>query len=194
MSFKNLFPPVFGKGGASSLDNLECLPAISNGDKWHNGSTGILHQLMQNMNNVSYQLDSSIEKVLKDHPEAWQLAIDCVTAAKCFVIVLIAFISQEYATWQTRGFSKKDAWQIVSQIIRRIFEDLQSARISTRTPMILLIWISRLLLSSTLHYNVMMSWKGTFNTNSMPILRFHLWSLNIWRQILSSQNSRKTQR
>lgn len=41
-------------------------------------------------------------------------------------------MSQEYATWQQRGFTKKDAWLIVSQIVRRIFEDLQSAHISAR--------------------------------------------------------------
>jgi len=107
VSFKNLFPAVFGKGGSASMDDSECLPAIANGDKWNNGSTGIHHQLMRNMNDVSYQLDSSIKKVLKDHPEGRQLAIDCVTASKRFVIDLIAFMSQEYATWQQRGFSKK---------------------------------------------------------------------------------------
>jgi hypothetical protein len=132
ISFKNLFPAVFGKGGSSSLDDSECLPAISNGTKWNNGSTGLHHQLMRNMNDVSYQLDSSIKKVLKDHQEAKQLAIDCVTASKHFVIDLITFMSQEYSTWQQRGFTAKAAWQIVCQIIRRIFEDLQSARISAR--------------------------------------------------------------
>ena len=123
---------VFGKGGSASLDDLDCLPAITNGDKWNNGSTGVHHQLMCSTNDVSYQLDSSIKKVLKDHGEARQLAVDCVTISKRFVIDLITFMSQEYATWQTRGFSKKNAWQKVSQIVRRIFEDLQSARISTR--------------------------------------------------------------
>jgi hypothetical protein len=132
ISFKNLFPMVFGKGGSANLDDSECLPAIGNGDKWNNGSTGVHHQLMRNMNDVSYQLDSSIKKVFKDHVEAKQLAIDCVTASKRFVIDLISFMSQEYATWQQRGFTKKDAWLIVSQIVRRIFEDLQSARISAR--------------------------------------------------------------
>jgi hypothetical protein len=132
ISFKNLFPIVFGKGGSPSMDDAECLPAISSGDKWNNGSTGIHHQLMRNMNDVSYQLDSSIKKVLKDHSDARQLAFDCVTASKRFVIDLIAFMSQEYSTWQQRGFSKKDAWLVVSQIVRRIFEDLQSARISAR--------------------------------------------------------------
>jgi hypothetical protein len=95
VSFKNLFPIVFGKGGSASLDDSDCLPAISNGDKWNNGSTGVHHQLMRNMNDVSYQLDSSIKKVFKDHGEACQLAVDCVTASKRFVIDLIAFMSQE---------------------------------------------------------------------------------------------------
>jgi hypothetical protein len=132
ISFKNLFPAVFGKGGSSTLDDSECLPAISNGDKWNNGSTGLQHQLLRNMNDVSYQIDSTIKKVLHDHLEARQLAIDCVTASKRFAIDLITFMSQEYSTWQQRGFVKKAAWQIVCQIMRRIFEDMQSARISAR--------------------------------------------------------------
>jgi hypothetical protein len=72
------------------------------------------------------------KKVFKNHSEARQLAIDCVTSSKRFVIDLIAFMSQEYSTWQQRGFSKKDAWLFVCQIVQRIFEDLQSARISAR--------------------------------------------------------------
>jgi hypothetical protein len=132
ISFKNLFPSVFGKGGSSSMDDSDCFPAISNGDKWNNGSTGIHHQLMRNMNDVTYQISSSIKKVLEDHPEARKLATDCVTASKRFVIDLIAFMSQEYSTWQQCGFTKKQAWRTVCQIVRRIFEDLQSARISAR--------------------------------------------------------------
>jgi hypothetical protein len=109
ISFKNLFPVVFGKVGSGNNDDSECLAAINNGDKWNTGSTGLHHQLMRNMNDVSYQLHSSIKNVFKDYPEAHQLAIDCVTGAKCFVIDLFSFMSQEYSTWQQRGFSKKDA-------------------------------------------------------------------------------------
>jgi hypothetical protein len=132
ISFKNLFPTVFGKGGSATMDELECLPAITNGDKWNNGSTGLHHQLLRNMNDVSHRIDSTIKKVLHDHLEAHQLVIDCVTASKCFAIDLISFMSQEYAMWQQRGFTKKDAWQIVCQLVHRIFEDMQSARISAR--------------------------------------------------------------
>ena len=82
------------------MDDSECLPAIATGDTWNNGSIGIHHQLLHNMNDVSYQLDSSIKKVLKDYPLAKQLAIDCVTASKRFIIDLITFMSQEYSIWQ----------------------------------------------------------------------------------------------
>jgi hypothetical protein len=84
------------------------------------------------MNDVSYQIESTIKKVLHDHLEAHQVAIDCVAASKRFAIDLITFMSQEYATWQQQGFTKKGAWQIVCQIVRRIFEDMQSARISAQ--------------------------------------------------------------
>jgi hypothetical protein len=85
------------------------------------------------MNDVGYQLESSIKKVFKDHPEAHQLAIDCVTAFKRFFIDfidLITFMSQEYVTWQQRSLTTKDTLLMVSQIVHWIFEDLQSARIS----------------------------------------------------------------
>lgn len=132
ISFKNLFTAVFGKGGSSNMDNSERLPAIANGIKWNNGSTGIHHQLLRNMNDVSYQIDSTIKKVFHDHLEARQLAIDCVTASKQFAIDLVLFMSQEYSIWQQQGFPKKEARRIVCQIVRRIFEDMQSSRISAR--------------------------------------------------------------
>lgn len=131
-SFKNLFPTVFGKGGSATLDDAECLPAITSGDKWDNGTTGVKHQLSRNMNDISYQLDSLIKKVLKDHLEARRLALDCVTASKRFVIDLLTFMSTEYVLWQQRGLTKKDAWLLVCRMARRIFEDMQSVRISAR--------------------------------------------------------------
>lgn len=131
-SFSNLFPLVFGKASSAGMVDSGCLPGVTSGDKWNNGSTGLHHQIMRKMNDVSYQLDTSIKQVYRHHPDARQFAIDCVTASKRFVIDFIAFISQEYATWQTRGFNKREAWRVVCQIIRQIFEDLESARVSAR--------------------------------------------------------------
>jgi hypothetical protein len=129
-SFKNLYPSVFGKGGA---EEAICLPAITSGDKWSDGVSGVAPQMMRSMNDISRELDSSIKVVLQNHPEARQLAMDCVTQAKRFVIDLITFMSAEYASWQTRGLDKKGSWKIVCQIVRKVFEDMQSARISARS-------------------------------------------------------------
>lgn len=131
-SFNNLFPLLFGKASSSGMDDSDCLPGVSSGEKWNNGSTGLHHQIMRKMNDVSYQLDTNIKQVYRHHPEARQLAIDCVTASKRFVIDFVSFVSQEYATWQARGFTKREAWRVVCQIVRRVFEDLESARVSAR--------------------------------------------------------------
>jgi hypothetical protein len=131
--FNNLFPLLFGKASSNGMDDSDFLPGVTSGEKWNNGSTGLHHQVMRKMNNVSYQLDTNIKQVYRHHPEARQLAIDCVTASKRFVIAFFAFISQEYGTWQTRGFNKKDAWQVVCQIVRQIFEtwSLPESRLDT---------------------------------------------------------------
>jgi hypothetical protein len=131
-SFNNLFPLLFGKASSAGMDDSDSLPGVISGEKWNNGSTGLHHQIMRKMNDVSYQLDANIKQVYRNHTEARQLAIDCVTASKRFVIDLVAFISQEYSTWQTRGFTKKEAWKVVCQIVCRLFEDLESARVSAR--------------------------------------------------------------
>ncbi len=68
--FKNLYPEVFGKGGAETTDDAACFPALSTEDQWNNGSTVLHHQLMQNVNDVKCKLDSDIRVVLQNYPEA----------------------------------------------------------------------------------------------------------------------------
>jgi hypothetical protein len=100
-SFHNLFPLIFGKASAAGLDDSDMLPGVSSGDKGSNGSTGLQHEIMRIMNDVSYQLDTNIKQVYQNHSEACKLANDCVTASKRFVIDFISFISLEYATWES---------------------------------------------------------------------------------------------
>jgi hypothetical protein len=85
------------------------------------------------MNDVGYELDSSIKVVLQNYLEARQLATDCIMQSKRFVIGLITFMSTEYAVWQQRGLGKWESWMMVCQIVRRNFEDMHSARILARS-------------------------------------------------------------
>ena len=131
-SFSNMFPLIFGKPSSTGIDVTTGLPGVSSGDKWIHPTTGVHAQVMRKMNDISYQFDTNIRQVYRDYPEARKLATDCVTSAKRFIIDFFTFVSTEYQLWQQRGFSKKDAWDIVCQIIRRIFEDLETSRISAR--------------------------------------------------------------
>ena len=131
-SFSNMFPLIFGKPSSTGIDVTTGLPGVASGEKWVHPTTGVHAQVMRKMNDISYQFDTNIRQVYRDHPEARKLATDCVTSAKRFIIDFFTFVSTEYQLWQQRGFSKKDAWDIVCQIIRRIFEELETSRISAR--------------------------------------------------------------
>jgi hypothetical protein len=95
-SMQNLFPMVFGQPSSSGLDDSEFLPALQDPGKWDNGITGLQHQLSRNMSNVEFQIESIIDSILLDYPEARQIAKDYLYKAKHFVTDLCNFISQDY--------------------------------------------------------------------------------------------------
>jgi hypothetical protein len=73
-SIQNLFPKVFGRSAASGLDDSDSLPAISDPDKWDNGTTSLKCQITRGMGYVEYKLESAIDSVLQDYDEARHIA------------------------------------------------------------------------------------------------------------------------
>jgi hypothetical protein len=98
-------------------------------DKWDNGATGLRYQISRSMGGVEYQLESTIDSVLGDYSEAWQIARECLFKSKRFIMELCAFMSQDYQKWKYRGHSKKDAWKMTTVSVRRIFEEIHSERV-----------------------------------------------------------------
>jgi hypothetical protein len=131
-STQNLFPMVLGRTQSAGMDDSEFLPTLQDPDKWDNGITGLKYQISRGMGDVEFQLESSIETILKDYPEPRQIAKDCLYKAKCFVTDLCSFISQDYQKWQHRGHSKKDSWRMTTVCVRRIFEEIHSQRVVAR--------------------------------------------------------------
>jgi hypothetical protein len=131
-STQNLFPMVFGRSNSSGLDDSEFLSALQDPDKWDNGLTGLKYQISRGMSDVEFQLKTSIDTILKDYPEPWQIAKDCLYKSKRFVTDLCNFISQDYQKWQHRGHGKKDSWRMTTVSVRRIFEDIHSQRVVAR--------------------------------------------------------------
>ena len=132
-SMQNLFPTMFGKASSTGMDPSEFLPALTDPDKWDlNGVTGLKHQIDREILNVDFSIESTINKRLQDYHDARQIARDCLFKAKHFVLELSNFMSQDYAAWKYRGYTKKDAWRITCVSVRRIFEDIHAVRVSAR--------------------------------------------------------------
>jgi hypothetical protein len=131
-STQNLFPMVFGRTNSGGMDDSEYLPALMDPDKWDNGMTGLRYQINRGMSDVEFQLESTIDSVLRDYPEPKQIAKDCLYKAKRFVTDLCSFISNDYQKWLHRGHSKKDSWRMTSVCVRRVFEEIHSQRVVAR--------------------------------------------------------------
>jgi hypothetical protein len=131
-SMQNYFPAPFGKVAGEKIEDSESLPGITDPDKFDNGSTGVCYKILRGMKDVSLQLESNIDKVLRDYPDAKQMARDLLLNSKRFVIDLLNFMSQDYSSWKLRGYTKKEAWKMTCRSVHRILDDLQGARMTGR--------------------------------------------------------------
>jgi hypothetical protein len=131
-SMQNLFPMVFGQSNSAGMDNSEYLPALQDPDKWDNGITGLRYQINRGMGDVEFQLESTIESILKNYPEPRQIAKECLYKSKRFVMDSCAFISQDFQKWQHRGHSKKESWRMTTVCVQCIFEEIHSKRVVAR--------------------------------------------------------------
>jgi len=131
-SMQNYFPAPFGKLAGEKIEDSESLPGIADPDKFDNGSTGVRYKILRGMKDVSMQLESNIDKVLRNYPDAKQMARDLLLNAKRFVIDLLNFMSQDYNSWKLRGYTKKEAWKMTCRSVHRILDDLQGARMTGR--------------------------------------------------------------
>ncbi len=84
------------------------------------------------MKDVSTQLEANIDKVLRDYPDAKQMAHDFLLNSKCFVIDLMNFMSQDYNCWKLWGCTKKEAWKMTCCRMHWILDDLQGVHMTGR--------------------------------------------------------------
>jgi hypothetical protein len=129
---QNFFPAPFGKVTGEKIEDSESLPGISDPDKFDNGSTGVQYKILRGMKDVSTQLESNIDKVLRDYPDAKEMARDLLLNSKRFVTDLLNFMSQDYNSWKFCGYTKKESWKMMCHSVHRILDDLQGARMTGR--------------------------------------------------------------
>lgn len=109
------------------------MPGLKDPDKWsHNGVTGLRFQIERELPNVHSQLSAEISTALADSIEASGLARECLFRSKRFISDLCHFITTDFEFWCGRGYARIDAWSLVCQSLRRIFEDIHSERVYGR--------------------------------------------------------------
>jgi len=131
-SMQNYFPAPFGKVAGEKIEDSESLLGIADPDKFDNGSTGIRYKILRGMKDFSTQLESNIDKVLRNYPDAKQIARYLLLNSKRFVIDLLNFMSQDYNSWKLRGYTKREARKMTCWSVHRILDDLQGARMTGR--------------------------------------------------------------
>ena len=132
-SMKNLFPTLFGKGGADGTDTSKLLPSLLDADKWNSsGVMGLQFQVKWELPNVDEEFQNVINLTFKDHPEARDLALELLYRSKKFALELWNFIKKDFEFLKHKGYSKKESWELTCLSVCRIFEDIPVVQIIGR--------------------------------------------------------------
>jgi len=132
-SMQNLFPNLFGKGGADGMDTSRTLPGLQSSDKWNSdGVTGLQLQVEHELPNVDLQFRNAIASALENSVEARDLALELLYRSKKFALDLSNFMKRDVDFWRHKGYSKQAAWELTCLSVRRIFEDIHVVRVVGR--------------------------------------------------------------
>jgi hypothetical protein len=132
-SMQNLFPNLFGKSSSDGLDTSRALPGLQTPEKWNSESvTGLQLQIERELPNVDLQFRNAIIGTFESSSEARDLALELLYRSKKFALDLCNFIQRDYEFWRHKKYSKKDAWELTSLSVRRIFEDIHVVRVVGR--------------------------------------------------------------
>jgi hypothetical protein len=73
------------------------------------------------MEEIRSRLESLIMERLRENAEGQALARQMLSDTLNFITALCEFTSETYRNLELAGFSKSDAWQLVSKLVHRIF-------------------------------------------------------------------------
>ena len=122
-SFKHPLPKVFRGNSLEPATGRVWLPGIPTPERWEdmNGLIGARVSIKTSMEEIRSRLESLISERLRNNAEAQALARQMLSDTLTFITALCEFISETYRSLEIAGFTKADAWQLVSKLVHRIF-------------------------------------------------------------------------
>ena len=122
-SFKHPLPKVFRGNSTDVGIGKSWLPGIPTPERWedHHGLSGARVQIRSSIEEIRSRLESLIMERLRENFEGQALARQMLSDTLNFITALCEFVSETYRNLDLAGFSKSDAWQLVSKLVHRIF-------------------------------------------------------------------------
>jgi len=121
-AFAHPLPKGF-RGTASEEGQMAVwLPGIKTPEKWadQNETIGIKVMIKENIEVVRTRVLACIRHRLPNHPEAATLARELLADTITFLTEMSEFISSTFRTLRAAGFSRLNAWNLVSKLIHRM--------------------------------------------------------------------------
>lgn len=138
-AFLNEVPRIFHSPEAtevhidSHVSMLSKLPSI---DHWSKGQHCLKNVIVKKLNKIKTSIKRDMERRLPLNSVALQVAIEGLEKSCSWILNLIKFMDGSFESLhQTSKFSKKQAWSLVTQLIRRIFYDLHAVRVGVLDSM-----------------------------------------------------------
>jgi len=121
-AFSHPLPKGF-RGTASEEGQMAVwLPGIKTPEKWAdaNETMGIKVMIKENIEVVRTRVLACVAHRLSKHPEAATLARELLANTITFLTELSEFISSTFRTLRSAGFSRVNAWNLVSKLVHRM--------------------------------------------------------------------------
>jgi hypothetical protein len=132
-SFRLVLPTVFGyvKEGTSTRHNL---PAVRTFKDWNprDGTSGVKTYVATGLDDLKLQVRTDIEDSFPpDESEAKSLARDMHDGSQTFLSELMAFSGDFFdELMHSSDTAEEEAWELLSALIKKIFEELRKVRAS----------------------------------------------------------------
>jgi hypothetical protein len=133
-SFRTSYPAVMFRDSSSSTSSAAVAegslgPGMATIDKWdaRDGVSGTKFVIQNGVRRLQDSIPFEIREYLMGR--AAELAKECFTNSSTFVHHLNTFVDTFYMEMSNAaGFSKKEAWDLVTAVLIKIFSDLRDAR------------------------------------------------------------------
>jgi hypothetical protein len=129
-AFLNEVPKILHAPDASEVNvesNVSMLSKLPNHDHWAKGQHCMKNIIVKKLSKVKASIKKDMDRRLSSGSVGYRVAVEGLEKSCSWILNLIKFIVSSFESLHyTSKFSKRQAWCLVTQLVRRIFHDIHS--------------------------------------------------------------------